>query len=78
MLGVMENERRFVAVDPVTDQVLWVCAGPTAQGTCEVAEKPPYACQGLRLLAASGTQHDGQSISVDKAEAGVCPALTIA
>jgi len=74
----MEKERRFVAVDPVTDQVLWVCAGPTAEGHCQVAEEPPYVCQGLRLIAASGTQHDGWSISVDKTEPGVCPALKIA
>lgn len=74
----MEKERRFVMVDPATDQVLWVCSGPNGEGRCPVAEAPLYVCQGLRLVAASGTRHDGISVSVDKTVAGHCPAAEIA
>ena len=73
----MKAGRRFVMVDPATDQVLWVCSGPTAEGHCPVAEAPPYVCQGLRLVAASGTRHDGTSLNVDKTVAGHCPAAEI-
>jgi hypothetical protein len=73
----MGPQPRFVAVDPVTDQVLWVCSGPTSAGRCEIAEEPPYVCQGLRLLAAAGTDHNGHSMVVEQPIAGRCPALDI-
>jgi hypothetical protein len=70
----METEPRFVMVDPATDQVLFVCSGANAEGHCPIAEKPPYVCQGLRLVAASGTHHDGASMVVEHTAAGQCPA----
>jgi hypothetical protein len=74
----MVSIQRYVMVDPATDQVLWVCSGATAEGRCPVAEKPPYVCEGLRLVAAGGTRHDGQSKVVEHAVAGRCPALELA
>lgn len=74
----MEDQPRFVMVDPATDQVLWVCSGPTIEGQCPIAEKPPYVCQGLRLVAASGTAHDGWSVVVEKTAPTHCPALQLA
>lgn len=73
----METQTRFVMVDPATDQVLWVCSGPNIEGHCPIAEKPPYVCQGLRLVAASGTRHDGSSMVVEKTTPGHCPALEL-
>jgi hypothetical protein len=73
----MGQQPRFVAVDPVTDQVLWVCSGANAEGHCQVAEEPPYICQGLRLQAAAGTDRDGHSLLVDEPRPGHCPALDI-
>lgn len=72
------DEPRFVMVDPATDQVLWVCSGGNSEGHCPIAEEPPYVCHGLRLVAASGTKHDGRSVVVEKMVAGHCPALEIA
>lgn len=74
----MADNQRFVMVDPATDQVLWVCSGATADGRCPVADKPPYVCEGLRLVAAAGTHHDGHSKVVEHAVAGRCPALELA
>lgn len=73
----MDKQPRFVAVDPVTDQVLWVCSGATAEGRCPVAEQPPYVCQGLRLVAAAGSDHVGESMLVEKPRPNHCPALDI-
>ena len=73
----MENEPRFVMVDPATDQVLFVCSGANSEGHCPISEKPPYVCQGLRLVAPSGTHHDGRSMVVEKTVAGHCPALEL-
>ena len=74
----MDAERRFVMVDPVTDQVLWVCSGATPEGRCPFADTPPDVCQGLRLVAASGTHHDSSSVLVEKTVPGRFPALEIA
>lgn len=70
-----ESTPRFVAVDPVTDQVLWVCSGPNAEGHCPVAEEPPYVCQGLKLVAAEGTKRDGASFVVQRTAKGRCPVV---
>jgi hypothetical protein len=70
----MDEQARFVGVDPVTNEVLWVCSGANAQGHCPLAEKPPYVCQGLRLVAAGGTDRDGEWLYIDKPEPGRCPA----
>jgi hypothetical protein len=69
----MEQKPTFVAVDPVTDQVLWVCSGPDPHGRCPVAEKPPYVCHGLKLVAAHGTKRDGYSFVVQRTIKGHCP-----
>ncbi len=73
----MEPGRTFVMTDPATDQVLWVCSGAAPDGRCPHAEKPPYVCQGLRLVAARGTGHDGLSFTVDETVPGRCPAAWI-
>ncbi len=70
----MEPDRLFVMLDPATDQVLWACSGPTPEGDSPIAGEPPYMCQGLRLVAARGTAHDGLSFAVDTAVRGRCPA----
>lgn len=75
--GSMQDQPRFVAVDPVTDQVLWVCSGPTVEGKCPIADEPPYACQGLRLVAAAGTDRNGESLLVETQRPGHCAALDI-
>ena len=73
----MKPERTFVMTDPVTDEVLWVCSGADAAGRCPLAEKPPYVCQGLRVVATHGTQHDGTSFIVGEMAPGRCPAAWI-
>jgi hypothetical protein len=71
---LMKEEATFVMADPATDQVLWACSGPTAEGRCAIAERPPYVCQGLRLVAAHYTGRDGSSFVVDRITPGRCPA----
>lgn len=63
--------------DPVTDEVLWVCSGADSDGHCPIAQKPPYVCQGLLLVATHGTRHDGASFIVDEMTPGRCPAVWI-
>lgn len=70
-----EKTPTFVAVDPATDQVLWVCSGPNAEGRCPVAEEPPYVCQGLKLVATHGTKRDGASFVVEHTVKGRCPVV---
>jgi hypothetical protein len=69
--------RTFVMTDPATDQVLWVCSGATPDGRCPQAEKPPYVCQGLRVVATHGTRRDGTSFIVGEMAPGHCPAAWI-
>lgn len=73
----MEAERTLVMLDPATDQVLWLCSGAAADGSCPLATKPPYMCQGLRLVATHGTRCDGASFIVDNVISGRCPAAWI-
>jgi hypothetical protein len=73
----MESGRTFVLTDPATDQVLWACSGAAADGRCPHAEKPPYVCQGLRVVAARRTGHDGLAFTVDETVPGRCPAAWI-
>jgi hypothetical protein len=73
----MDFGRTFVMTDPVTDQVLWVCSGAAPDGSCPHADKPPYVCQGLRVVATHGTARDGSSFTVDKMVPGRCPAAWI-
>lgn len=69
----MDQKPTFVAVDPATDQVLWVCSGANEQGQCPVAEDPPYVCEGLKLVATQGTKRDGASVVVEHTVKGHCP-----
>ncbi len=71
----MGEKPTFVAVDPVTDQVLWVCSGPNAAGHCPIAEEPPYVCQGLKVVATQGTKRDGASFVVQRTVKGHCPVV---
>jgi hypothetical protein len=73
----MEAERTFAMTDPVTDQLLWVCSGAATDGRCPHADKPPYVCQGLRVVATHGTRHDGTSFIVGEMAPGRCPAASI-
>ena len=73
----MKPERTFVMTDPVTDQVLWACSGAATDGRCPHADKPPYVCQGLHVVATHGTSHDGTSFTVDETVPGRCPVAWI-
>ena len=73
----MELKRTFVMTDPVTDELLWVCSGADADGGCPLAVKPPYVCQGLRVVATHGTRHDGITFIVGEMVPGRCPAAWI-
>jgi hypothetical protein len=73
----MASKRTFVLTDPVTDQVHWVCSGAAADGRCPHADRPPYVCQGLRVVASHGTAHNGTSFTVDEMVPGRCPAAWI-
>jgi hypothetical protein len=75
--GGMESTRTLVMTDPVTDQVLWVCSGAAEDGRCPHADRPPYVCQGLRVVATHGTRRDGASFTVDEMVPGWCPAAWI-
>jgi hypothetical protein len=69
----MELKTAFVMVDPATDQVLCVCSGPTAVGSCPVAERPTICLPGTP----AGRHAEGAAISsyiIDHAEPGRCPA----
>ncbi|HYM50452.1 MAG TPA: hypothetical protein VET65_07730 [Candidatus Limnocylindrales bacterium] len=73
----MNANRVFVALDPVTDEVLYVCSGGTPDGRCPRAAQPPYICQGLRIVAVQGTGHDGLSFTVNEMAPGRCPAAWV-
>jgi hypothetical protein len=72
----MDHDLRFVMVDPATDQVLAECAGPDASGRCRLADTPPYACAGLRLINLED-EAEQASFIVGTMEAGRCPAAHI-
>lgn len=69
----MEKDRRFVMLDPATDQVLDECVGPTVDGRCPVADTPPYICAGLHLVGVGGETAHALSLTVTKMEPGRCP-----
>lgn len=68
----MEKNRRFVMLDPATDQVLDECDGPTVDGRCPVAHSPPYICAGLHLVSAEEAGPE-VSLTVTSMEPGRCP-----
>jgi hypothetical protein len=69
----MNRERSIVMLDPVTDEVLAECQGPTADGRCPVSDRPPYVCAGLRLVASEQGAGNGVSFTVTEMQPGRCP-----
>jgi hypothetical protein len=69
----MSRNPAFVMLDPVTDEVLAECKGPTADGRCPVSDCPPYVCAGLRLVATEQGAGDGVSFTVTAMQPGRCP-----
>ncbi len=69
----MEHDRTFVMLDPSTDQILAECKGPTADGRCPAADKPPYICAGLHLVSKGEGSEDDISLTVRTMEPGRCP-----
>lgn len=64
-------------LDPATDNILSVCAGPSEDGKCPVADAPPYICQGLHLVGVRGTEAQRISFTVKEMIPGRCPLTTI-
>jgi hypothetical protein len=69
----MNRGPSFLMLDPVTDQVLAECKGPTADGRCPVSDTPPYVCAGLRLIASEHGAGDGVTFTVTEMQPGRCP-----
>jgi hypothetical protein len=73
ILSVMESQRRFVMLDPATDDVLSLCSGWADDGRCRLADAPPYLCEGLRLVGVGGASHRRSSRTVGETVPGRCP-----
>jgi hypothetical protein len=73
----VEQERVFVMLDPATDDILSVCAGPSEDDKCPVADAPPYICQGLHLVGVRGAQAERVSFTVKEMIPGRCPLSVI-
>jgi hypothetical protein len=63
----------FVMLDPATDDILSVCAGPADDGKCQLVDAPPYVCQGLQLVGVDRMPERGSSFIVDEMVPGRCP-----
>ena len=74
----MESQRRFIMLDPATDAILSLCAGPTDDGKCPLADTPPYVCQGLHLIGVGSTSQKHNSYTVGEMVPGRCPLSSIA
>ena len=73
----MESDRSFVMLDPVTDEVLAECGGPTDDGRCPVSDIPPYLCAGLHLVGPGGTEGHDVSFTVTSMQPGRCPLAVV-
>lgn len=63
-------------LDPATGQLLNECNGPTADGRCPVADRPPYICAGLRLIGVGGALSQEVWLTVVRMESGRCPLVS--
>ena len=69
----MKRDRSFLMLDPATDEVLAECAGPDADGRCPVSDRPPYVCEGLRLVTRADGPENGATFIVTEMRPGRCP-----
>jgi hypothetical protein len=69
----MESQRRFVMLDPATDDIISLCSGPADDGRSPLADAPPYLCQGLRLVGVRGASQQRSAFTVGEMVAGRCP-----
>ena len=73
----MDSDRSFVMLDPVTDEVLAGCGGPTVDGRCPVSDSPPYLCAGLHLVGPGGADGHDVSLTVTSMQPGRCPLAAV-
>ena len=72
----MESQRRFVMLDPATDDIISLCSGAADDGKCPLADAPPYLCQGLRLVGVRGASQQRSSLTVGVTVPGRCPLVS--
>jgi hypothetical protein len=73
----MESQRRFIMLDPATDAILSLCAGPADDGKGPLADTPPCLCQRLHLVGVHGTSPKHNSFTVGEMVPGRCPLSSI-